>query len=71
MQGHLGLGDVLLELAVDAEPADLAQAIAVGIQKLLAEQLLGLFELRRIAGPEALIDLEQGLLVGRGRVFVE
>ena len=33
-------GDVLVELAVDAEAADLAQAIAVGVQELLVEQLL-------------------------------
>ena len=62
-QGHLRFGDVLVELAVDAEPADLAEAIAVGVLELLAEQLLGLLELRRIAGTQPLIDLEQRLLV--------
>ena len=58
-QRHLRLGDVLVELAVDAEAADLAQAVAVGVLELLLEQLLGLLELRRVAGPQPLVDLEQ------------
>ena len=64
-------GTVLAELAVDPEPADLAQAIAVGVEELLVEQLAGLLELRRVARPEPLIDLEQGALVIGGRVFLE
>jgi len=60
-QRHLVLGHVLLELAVDAEAADATEAVAVGIAELLAEQLPGLFELRRIAGAETLVDAEQRL----------
>src|SRR5213083_2079345 len=30
-EGHLRFGDVLVELAVDAEAADFAQAVAVGV----------------------------------------
>ena len=56
-QGHLRLGDVLVELAVDAEAADLAEAVAVGVLELLAEQFLGLLQLRRVAGPQPLVDL--------------
>ena len=69
-QGHLALVHVLLELAVDAEPADSAEPVAVRVLELLAEQFLGLFQLRRVAGPEPLVNLEQRLLVGLGVVLV-
>src|SRR5262249_18998951 len=55
----------------DAEAADLAQAVAVGVLELLAEQLAGLLQLRRVAGPQALVDLQQRLLVRVGRVLPE
>ena len=64
-------GDVLVELAVDAEAADLAEAVAVGVEELLVEQLAGLLELRRVAGPEPLVDPQQRALVVGGRVFLE
>jgi hypothetical protein len=35
-------GDVHVELPVDAEPADLAQAVAVLVEELLLEQLRAL-----------------------------
>ncbi len=70
-QGHLGFVDVLVEFAVDAEAADLAEAVAVGVLEFLAEQLAGLLQLRGVARPEALVDLEEGLLVRVGRVLVE
>ena len=65
------LGDVLVELAVDAEAADPAEAVAVRVLELLLEQLLGLLELRRVAGPQPLVDLQQRLLVRVGRVVLE
>ena len=64
-QRHFRLGDVLIELAIDAEAADLAQAIAVGVLELLLEEFLGLFELRRIAGPQPLVDLQKGFFMRR------
>ena len=46
------------ELAIDAESADAAQPIAVGVEEFFVEQGLGLFQLRRIAGPQPLIDAQ-------------
>ena len=65
LQGHLVLGDVLVELAVEAEPADLAQAVAVLVEELLVEEGLGLLRLRRVARPQPDVDLQQRLLVAR------
>ena len=67
---HLRFRDVLLELAIDAETADLAEAITVGVLELLLEQLLRLFELRRVARTKALVDLEQRFLVRVGRILI-
>ena len=71
VEGHPVFGDVLVELAVDPEPADLAQAVAVGVEELLVEQLAGLLELRRVARPQPLVDPQQRALVVGGRVFLE
>ena len=68
-QRHFVFGDVQAQLAVDAEAAHAAQPVAVGVVELLVEQGLGLFQLRRIAGPQPLVDPQQGLFVaGRGVV---
>ena len=71
VERHLVVGTVLVELPVDPEPADLAEAVAVGVEELLVEELAGLLQLRRVARPEPLIDPEQGALVVGGRVFLE
>ena len=68
-QRHFALVDVQAELPVDAEPAHAAQPVAVRVVELLVEQGLGLFQLRRIAGPQPLVDPQQGFLVA-GRVVV-
>ena len=68
-QRHLVFGDVQVELAVDAEAADPAQPIAVGVVELLVEQGLGLFQLRRIARPQPLVDPQQRLFVAGRVVF--
>ena len=71
VEGHPVFGDVLVELAVDPEPADLAQAVAVGVEELLVEELAGLLQLRRVARPQPLVDPQQRALVVGGRVFLE
>jgi hypothetical protein len=71
LQRLLGLGDVEAELAVQAEAADAAEAVARRVEELLAEELLRLVEVRRIARAQAPVDLEQRLLVVRGRVLGE
>ena len=63
---HDILGDVHVELAVDAESSDLAQSIAVLVEELLLEEGLGLVDLRRIAGTKSSIDAKQGGLVLSG-----
>ena len=65
---HLRLGDVLVELAVDAEPADAAQAVAVLVVELLVEQRGRLLQLRRVAGAEPGVDPHEGVLVAGRRV---
>ena len=71
VQGHPVFRNVLIELAVDPEPADLAQAVAVGIEKLLVKELAGLFQLRGIARPQPLVDPQESTLVIGGRVFLK
>ena len=63
-EGHDRFGDVLVELAVDAETADAAQPIAVFIEELFFEERLGLFNLRRIAGTQPGVNLAAARLRG-------
>ncbi len=70
-QGHFRFRNVLIELAVDAEAADFAETVAVGVLELLLEQLARLLQLRRVARAQALVDFEQRFLMGAGRVFLE
>ncbi len=60
---HHVLGDIEIELAVDAESANLAQAVSRLIAELLFEELAGFFNLRRIAGAQARVDFQQGCFV--------
>ena len=68
-QDHLRLRHVLLELAVDAEPPDPAQAVALLVEELLVEQRPRLLNLRRVAGAKPAVNLENGLLVAVGDVL--
>ena len=43
-EGHDRFRDVLIELAVDAEAADAAEAIAVFVEEFFLEERLGLFQ---------------------------
>ena len=61
VERHLVFGHGLIELAIDPEPADLAQAVPVGVEELLVEELARLLELRRIARPQPLVDPQQAL----------
>ena len=71
IERHPVFGHILIELAVDPEPADLAQPVAVGVEELLVEELAGLLELGRIARPQPLVDSQQCALVVGRRVFLE
>ena len=64
-QRHLRLGHVEAELAVDPEPTDAAEPVAVGIVELLVEQDPGLVEGGGIAGPQPLVDPHQRVLMAR------
>ena len=64
---HHRFGHVLVELAVDAEAADAAEAIAVFVEELFLEQRLGLVELRRVAGTQPGVDLHQRVFVAGRR----
>ena len=62
----------MLELAVDAEAADAAEAVAVLVEELLREQRLRLVDLRRVARTQTAVDLEErGLVLGHAREEVE
>jgi hypothetical protein len=61
----------LAELAVQAEATDAPEAVARLVEELLLEQLARLLDLRRIAGAQALVDLEQRLFVAVGRIFAQ
>ena len=70
----LGLDRLVdLELVVQLEPADLRQVVALGVEEQVVEQRLRRVEGRRIAGPQAPVDLHDRLfraleLVGEQRV---
>ena len=65
-------GIVLVELAVDAEPADLAQAVAVGVEELLVEQLAWPSPAAAgCPGAAAGRSCSSALFVVGGRVFLE
>ena len=70
-QRHLRLGDVQSEFAVDAEAAHPSEAIAVGVVEFLVKQGLGLFQLGRIARPQALVNPQQRLFVAGGVVVAQ
>ena len=56
-------GFFVLELAADAEAPDLAQAVAVLVEELLVEELLGFFDLRGVARTQTRVDLEHRAIV--------
>ncbi len=62
---HLVFRRVQVELAVDPEATHAPEAIAVVIEELLDEELLGLLDLRRVAGTQLAVNLQHRLLVGR------
>src|SRR6202043_1090089 len=70
-EGHHRLGDVLVELAVDAETANATEAIAVLVEELFLKERLRLFELRRVARTETGINPHQRVLVAGGVVVTE
>src|SRR6185437_8694598 len=70
-QGHLGLGDVQPKFAIDAEPADLAQPIAIGVEEFFVEQRPSFLQLRGIAGPQPLVDFQQRFFVAGRGVFLQ
>ena len=63
IERHLILGYVLIKLAIDAEPADLAEAIAIRVEELLVEEFARLFQLRRIAGAKPLVNAQKSAFV--------
>ena len=54
---------VVVELAVHAEASNASEAIAAVVKELLFEELASLVHLRRIAGAETTVDLEEGCFV--------
>ena len=70
IERHLVVRHILIELAIDPEPADLAQPVAVGVEEFLVEELAGFLELGRIARPEPLVDSQQcALVIARGVIL--
>ena len=60
---HLILAHGLPELAIESESADLAEPIAVRVEKLLGEEGLGLLFIRWIARPQPYIELQKRLFM--------
>ena len=71
LEGHLGLGNLLFELPVDPETSNAAQAILLGVEELVVEELLGLGQLGRVAWTQALIDTDQGVLMVLGEIIAK
>jgi hypothetical protein len=55
-QPHFVLVEVDIELSVDTEPTDLADAVAVLVEELLFKQGAGLVDLRRVARTQAAVN---------------
>ena len=54
---------VVVELAVHTEATNASEAIAAVVKELLFEELASLVHLRRVAGTETSVDLEEGCFV--------
>ena len=72
-RGALLLGEVLVELVVQLEAADLREVVALGVEEQVVEEGLRRLERRRIARAEAPVDLHDRVfgrldLVGEERV---
>ncbi|GBD36690.1 hypothetical protein HRbin36_01818 [bacterium HR36] len=70
-QGHFAFRHIQTELAVHAEAAHLAQAVACGIKETFVEQLHRLVQLRRIPRAHPLVNAQQGFLVCFGLVLAQ
>ncbi len=66
---HLGFRDVLVELAINAEPADATQSITIFVKELFLEERLRLIQRGRIARTQAGVDLHQRRFMALSRVF--
>ena len=62
-EGHRGFVGVQAEFVVHLHAADLGQVVAFGVEKQVVEQLLGGFQRRRIAGTQALVNLDHRFLL--------
>jgi len=58
-EGHDRFRHVLIEFAIDAEPANASEPIAIFIEELFLEERFGFVNLRRIARPEPRVNLHQ------------
>ena len=65
------VGHVHAEALVQLVAADLGQVVALGIEEERAQQVARVVERRRLARTLLLEDLDQRLLLARGRVLVE
>src|SRR6476646_2881983 len=69
---HAGaLGDAHAQALVELVAADLGQVVALRIEEQRLQEVAGVVERRRLAGALLLEDLDQGLLLTRGRVLLE
>ena len=65
------VGHVHAEPLVQLVAADLGQVVALGIEEQRPQQVARVVERRRLTRPLLLEDLDQRLLLGRGRVLLE
>ena len=65
------VGHVDAEALVQLVAADLGQVVALGIEEERAQQVARVVERRRLTGTLLLEDLDQRLLLARGRVLLE
>ncbi len=65
------VGHVDLEPLVELVAADLRQVVALGVEEQRLEEVTGVLERRRLAGPLLLEDLDQRLLLTRGRILLQ
>jgi len=65
------VGDVDAEPLVELVTADLRQVVALRVEEQRLEQVAGIVEGRRLAGPLLLEDLDQRLFLAGRRVLLE
>ena len=69
LQGHFGIGNILIKFSIDSEPTDSTQTITICVKELFVEQFDRFFKLRWITWTQSLINPQQRVFVCNRWIF--